>query len=119
MSDRHTFGQKDEIKSVVVGGGQCASVNLLLKQLLVQLLGALSQEGYVKLDLVAHDGTKIRAQAGSDTFRREGTLEKETAKAQQLVEELDRERQQAGERAGEPQQSQRQTEVIVQVPWRL
>lgn len=71
-----------------------------LKQLLIQLLGVLSQEGFVKLDLVAHDGTKIRAQAGADTFRRGATLEKEMAKAQQAVEEL--ERQEASEQAGEP-----------------
>lgn len=78
-----------------------------LKQLLIQLLGALSKEGIVKLELVAHDGTKIRAQAGADTFRRERTLEKETAKAQQLVEQLERERQQAGEQVGEAQPSRR------------
>jgi transposase len=60
-----------------------------LKQLLAELLGALSQEGFVKLECVAHDGTKIRAQAGGDTFRREATLEKEIAKARQMVEELE------------------------------
>lgn len=74
-----------------------------LKQLLIQLLGVLSKEGFVKLDLVAHDGTKIRAQAGGDTFRRERTLERETAKAQQLVEELERERKETGEQGGEQQ----------------
>jgi transposase len=61
-----------------------------LKQLMVELLGSLSKEGFVKLECVAHDGTKIQAQAGSDTFRRELTLEKEIAKARQMVEELDR-----------------------------
>jgi transposase len=60
-----------------------------LKKLLTELLGVLSREGFVKLECVAHDGTKIRAQAGADTFRREGTLEKEIAKAQQKVEELE------------------------------
>ena len=60
-----------------------------LKQLLAELLGLLSKEGLVKLECVAHDGTKIRAQAGSDSFRREGTLEKEIAKARQMVEELE------------------------------
>lgn len=60
-----------------------------LKQLLAELLGALSQEGFVKLECVAHDGTKIRAHAGVDTFRREATLEKEIAKARQMVEELE------------------------------
>ena len=60
-----------------------------LKQLMVELLGTLSQEGFVKLECVAHDGTKIQAQAGSDTFRRGATLEKEIAKARQMVEELE------------------------------
>jgi transposase len=60
-----------------------------LKQLLGELLGALSKEGIVKLECVAHDGTKIQAQAGSDTFRRETSLEKHIAKARQMVEELE------------------------------
>jgi transposase len=60
-----------------------------LKPLMAELLGALSQEGWVKLECVAHDGTKIQAQAGSDTFRRGATLEKEIAKARQMVEELE------------------------------
>jgi transposase len=60
-----------------------------LKQLMGELLGSLSKEGIVKLECVAHDGTKIQAQAGSDTFRRETSLEKHIAKARQMVEELD------------------------------
>ena len=64
-----------------------------LKQLQIEVLGVLSKEGFVKLECVAHDGTKIRAQAGSDAFRREATLEKEIAKAQQLVEELESQEQ--------------------------
>lgn len=67
-----------------------------LKQLLAELLGLLSKEGIVKLELVAHDGTKIRAQAGADTFRREKTLERETAAARQMMEELEREAKQEG-----------------------
>jgi transposase len=60
-----------------------------LKQLMAELLGTLSREGFVKLECVAHDGTKIQANAGSDTFRRGATLEKEIAKARQMVEELE------------------------------
>lgn len=60
-----------------------------LKQWMAELLGVLSQEGFVKLKCVAHDGTKVRAQAGSDSFRREATLEKEIAKARQVIEELE------------------------------
>ena len=61
-----------------------------LKELLAQLLGLLSAEGLVKLECVAHDGTKVRTQAGSDSFRREKTLNNEIAKARRMVEELDR-----------------------------
>lgn len=60
-----------------------------LKKVMSELLGVLSKEGFVKLELVAHDGTKIRAHASSDTFRREATLEKEIAKARQVIEELE------------------------------
>ncbi len=61
-----------------------------LKQLMAELLGLLSKEGLVKLECVAHDGTKIRPQAGGDSFRRQATLEKEIAKAEQMVEELEK-----------------------------
>lgn len=68
-----------------------------LKQLLVELLGLLSKEGLVKLELVAHDGTKIRAHAGADTFRREKTLEQHTALARKMIEEVEQERGPEGE----------------------
>jgi transposase len=71
-----------------------------LKKLLAELLGVLSKEGLVKLQLVAHDGTKVRAQAGADSFRRQATLDQEIAKAQQMVEELERQRQAEGEQEG-------------------
>ena len=60
------------------------------KRWLSELLGLLSQEGLVKLERVAHDGTKIRAQAGMDTFRRETTLQERIAEARQMVEELEK-----------------------------
>jgi transposase len=60
-----------------------------LKQWMGELLGSLSKEGIVKLECVAHDSTKIQAQAGSDTFRRETSLEQHIAQARQMVEELD------------------------------
>jgi transposase len=60
-----------------------------LKGLLAELLGLLSTNGMVNLELVAHDGTKVRAQAGADTFRRQRTLEEETAKAEAMIESLE------------------------------
>jgi transposase len=62
-----------------------------LKALLAELLGLLSTNGMVSLELVAHDGTKVRAQAGADTFRRQRTLEEETAKAEAMMEAIERE----------------------------
>jgi transposase len=59
------------------------------KKLLAELLGVLSKEGFVRLECVAHDGTKIRAQAGADTFRREPTLQKEIARAEQMVQAIE------------------------------
>jgi transposase len=67
-----------------------------LKKLATQVLGLLAQEGMVDLEQVTQDGTKVRASAGADTFRREATLRKQLEKAQQRIEELDR---QDGEQA--------------------
>lgn len=58
-----------------------------LTDLFAQLLVVLSDAGLVKMRLVAHDGTKIRAQAGVDSFRREATLRRRLEAARQLVEE--------------------------------
>jgi transposase len=58
-----------------------------LTDLFTQILVVLSDAGLVKMRLVAHDGTKIRAQAGVDSFRREATLREKLEAARQLVEE--------------------------------
>jgi transposase len=59
-----------------------------LDGIFVQLLGMLETAGVVKLDQVMHDGTKIRAQAGADTFRREGKLRENLEKARAVVEQM-------------------------------
>ncbi len=58
-----------------------------LTSLFTQMLVALSEAGLVKMRLVAHDGTKIRAQAGVDSFRREASLREKLEAARGLVEE--------------------------------
>lgn len=58
-----------------------------LTELFTQMLVVMSEAGLVNLRLVAHDGTKIRAQAGVDSFRREATLREKLEQARQLVEE--------------------------------
>ena len=59
-----------------------------LDELFAQLLAVLETEGLVNLEQVMHDGTKIRAQAGSDSFRREKTLQQRLEQARQAVAEM-------------------------------
>jgi transposase len=61
-----------------------------LEGLFTQLLGLLERTGAVKLDRVMHDGTKIRAQAGIDTLRRERTLRESLAKAATVVRDMEK-----------------------------
>ena len=80
-----------------------------LKDLATQLLGLLAEEQMVDLQQVTQDGTKVRASAGADTFRRQGSLERHLQEARQRIEELDRSdgeevsclRQQARQRAAQ------------------
>jgi transposase len=59
-----------------------------LDELFAQLLALLAQEGLVTLEQVMHDGTKIRAQAGVDSFRREKSLRERLAEAREAVKRL-------------------------------
>ena len=65
-----------------------------LDRLLTESVASLMREGLVDLNRVAQDGMRVRASAGSDTFRRRETLEECRAKAQQQVEVLKQELQQ-------------------------
>jgi transposase len=59
-----------------------------LRELFVQVLGVLSAEGLVSLARVMHDGTKIKANAGADSFRRQERLEEHLKAARQQVEAM-------------------------------
>jgi transposase len=59
-----------------------------LSELFVQVLGVLSSEGLVSLERVMHDGTKIKACAGSDSFRREDRLREHLEAARKQVEAM-------------------------------
>jgi transposase len=59
-----------------------------VKDLAAQILGLLAGEGMVDLKQVTQDGTKVRASAGADTFRREKTLGRHLAEARQQIEKL-------------------------------
>jgi len=66
-----------------------------LDELFTKLLALLEGAGLVTLELVAHDGTKVAAQAGSDSFRREKTVQERLQRARQLLKDLE-----AGEEDG-------------------
>ncbi|MFH0941137.1 MAG: IS1182 family transposase [Candidatus Omnitrophota bacterium] len=59
-----------------------------LEKLFVQVLGILSAEGLVTLERVAHDGTKIKAYAGLDSFCREEKIRAHLAMAEEQLEIL-------------------------------
>ncbi len=60
-----------------------------LKQLFVQMLGVMTHKGLITLERVAHDGTKIRANASSKSFRRGKTLKDHLDRARKHVEHLE------------------------------
>src|SRR6201998_667193 len=63
----------------------------LLDRLMSEHLASLAAAGLVDLDTLAQDGVRIRANAGTSSFRREATLDRQLATAQGVVEDLKRE----------------------------
>ena len=63
----------------------------LLDRLLSENLATLSAAGVIDLDEVVQDGVRVRASAGSGSYRRRKTLHKELKKAKRLLERLARE----------------------------
>jgi len=61
-----------------------------LRELFIQVLGMLAKSGLITLDCVAVDGTKIRADAGSKSFRRSDGVRTHLAAARRHIEELER-----------------------------
>jgi hypothetical protein len=59
-----------------------------LDEVFTQLLVMLEGEGLVDLERMMLDGTKVAAQAGRDTFRREKTLQKRLEMAREVVRRL-------------------------------
>jgi transposase len=60
-----------------------------LKELFVQILGLLSADGLITLERVMQDGTKIRASAASDSFRRKERVEQALKQAAEQVEAVE------------------------------
>ena len=60
----------------------------VMDQLLTDTIATLIHQGLVALETVAQDGVRVRANAGSSSFRRRKTLEKCRDEAQEQVENL-------------------------------
>lgn len=69
-----------------------------LDQMLVDSVTSMIAQGLVSLETVAQDGMRVRASAGSSSFRRGPTLEKLQEQAQQHVDQLKRESESESER---------------------
>src|SRR3546814_5670384 len=64
----------------------------LLDALLIKNVATLSTAGVIDLDEVVQDGVRVRASAGSGSYRRKKKLRKELKKARRLVALLKQER---------------------------
>jgi len=60
-----------------------------LDKLFTEILGLLSAEGVISLERVMHDGTKIKAYASGDTFRREERIRAHLELAREQVKLMD------------------------------
>jgi transposase len=63
----------------------------LLDELLAKNVAALAAAGLIDLDALAQDGVRVRAAAGSSSFRRRAKVEEHLRKARDVVERLKRE----------------------------
>lgn len=92
-----------------------------LGELFVQVLGVLSAEGLVSLERVMHDGTKVKACAKGDSFRREQRLGEHLEAARQLVQSLEQNaneqpsRQQAAQQRAARERQQRLEQALVEL----
>ena len=59
-----------------------------LDELFTEILGLLSAEGLITLERVMHDGTKVKACASGDTFRREERIRAHLEKAREQVKQM-------------------------------
>lgn len=60
-----------------------------LRRLFIEVLAMLTSEGLVTMERVMHDGTRIKASAGRDTFRKEETIREHLTRAQDQVKAME------------------------------
>jgi transposase len=80
----------------------------LLKELQVESLAGLIAEGLVALDTAAQDGMRVRASAGSSSFRRQPSLQEAQREARAHLDKLERDNETDG--AGQTMRQQKARE---------
>jgi hypothetical protein len=60
-----------------------------LRQLFIEVLALLTREGLVTLERIMHDGTRISASAGRDTFRGETAIREHRARAEAQIQAME------------------------------
>lgn len=83
-----------------------------LDELFTQMLALLEKEELLSLERVMHDGTKVRAQAGSDSFRRHKTVQEHLERARRVVQQIgdpreDRDRREAAQERAARERAER------------
>ena len=93
-----------------------------LDHLFVQVVGMLSAEGLITMQRVTLDGTKIKANASGNTFRRKDKIEAHLALArgqvQKMNEQAAEEEKTASRRAAAKRRAARQRESRLEAAWR-
>lgn len=82
-----------------------------LDGLFTQVLAVLESEELIDLSTVMQDGTKVRAQAGKDSFHRRRTLEDHLERARTAVEDLHRQSLDSAEGSGEAERKDTRVEA--------
>lgn len=83
-----------------------------LDELFAQVLGAASAEGFINLEQVTLDGTKIKAWASGKSFRREATLQAHLEKAREVVKELEKAGEEESKREAEEPRARAKVERL-------
>jgi transposase len=84
-----------------------SAFQLALDDLFVQVLGMLSAEGLITMERVTLDGTKIKANASGNTFRRKEKLEAHLALAREQVQKMNAQAAEEDKRASRQVAAQR------------
>lgn len=80
----------------------------LLERLMVDSIAVLLEQELISLDTVAQDGMRVRANAGTDSFRRKPTLEQALADAEAHIEKLNSDQEEDPSSADKRRQAARE-----------